>query len=118
MGKAPLEGGLQRVVVGNTLAVDVAHTAKIRQLRIERTRCRGRIGNRIEWTRLVDVIHRLGQMLADVADVADGEDVGAELLLDLQIELLNERRAELGSLSYEAQAGDPAQCCQVWRRWS
>jgi hypothetical protein len=41
---------------------------------------------------LVDVVDRFGQMLADVADIADGEDVGAELLLNLKIELLNESR--------------------------
>ena len=40
-------------------------------------------------------------MLADVADIADGEDVGAELLLNLKIELLNESRPELGCFGYE-----------------
>ena len=40
-------------------------------------------------------------MLANVADIADGEDVGAELLLNLKIELLNESRSELGCFGYE-----------------
>jgi hypothetical protein len=32
---------------------------------------------------LVDVVDGFRQMLADVADISDGEDVGAELLFDL-----------------------------------
>ena len=29
-------------------------------------------------------------MLADVSDIADGDDIGADLLLHLQVELLDE----------------------------
>jgi len=39
---------------------------------------------------LVDTVDGFWQMLSDVPNIADGEDVGAELLLNLQIELLNE----------------------------
>jgi hypothetical protein len=60
-----------------------------------------RHGDGVERLRLVDVVDRFRQMLADVADIADGEDVGAELLLNLKIELLNESRPELGCFGYE-----------------
>ncbi len=48
-------------------------------------------------------------MLADVTDIAEGEDVGAELLLQLQIELLDKSGAEVGSFSHKPETGDRGQ---------
>ena len=43
-------------------------------------------------------------MLTDEADIADGEDVGADLLLDLQIELLDESGFEVRGFGDERKA--------------
>src|ERR1700761_4307229 len=56
-------------------------------------------------------------MLADVAHIADREDVRAELLLNLQIELLDHRRLKLRSFGYECEASNAGQVGYVgWDR--
>jgi hypothetical protein len=57
-------------------------------------------------------------MLADIADIADRRDIGAELLFNLQIELLNKSRLELGGLGYERQSRNIGQVRDIWRRRS
>ena len=48
-------------------------------------------------------------MLADIAYIADDEDVGAELLLKLQIELLDESVLEVSRFSGKRQPGNSVQ---------
>src|SRR6267154_672095 len=88
------------------------------ELGVEWTCRRGRVGDGVEGRGLIDAINRFRQMLADVADITDGPYVGSELLLKLQIELLNERRTELGGFCHEAQAGDLVEGREVWHRRS
>src|SRR5580698_6811971 len=70
----------------------------------------------IEWCRLVDVVDRLRQMLADVADITDRKDVGSNLLLDLQIVLLDESIFEVGSFGHKRQASDRCQVSYIGSR--
>src|SRR6202046_2240179 len=100
-GEATLEGGLQAVVVRDTPGREITDVTKIVQRSVKRSRRSVRISDRVERQGLVDVVDRFRQMLADVADIADDEDVGSNLLLKLQIVLLNQGVLEVGRLGYE-----------------
>src|ERR1700691_6375367 len=74
------------------------------------------VGDGVIRQRLVDVVDGFRQMLTDVADIADDEDIGAELLLHLQVELLSETRLEIGSFGYKRQTGDGGKVRDLGRR--
>src|SRR5271156_5030352 len=57
-------------------------------------------------------------MLSEGTHIADREDVRAELLLNLQIELLDHRRLELRSFGYECQASNAGEVSYVGRNRS
>src|SRR5277367_1951707 len=52
-------------------------------------------------------------MLTDVAHIADGEDVGSKLLLNLQVELLDECVLEVGRFGYERETVDKGEISEL-----
>jgi len=95
--------------------LDVAYPSEVWQLIVERTSRPSGIGYGIERCRLVDVVDGFRQVLADVPYLASRDDVGAPLPFNLQIELLNESRPELGRFGYERESRYIRQVRDAWR---
>jgi hypothetical protein len=113
-GETALEGCLQRVVVGDAFAGQPFDLTNVRQKLLPVSTCppsryipaqaRRVIGRcvvlgskNLSRRGNVDVVEKLGQMLADVANIANGQDVGSKLLFHLQVELLDHGGFSLGS---------------------
>ena len=106
LGEATLEGGLEAVVVRDSLGREITDATQVGKRSVERARRTCRIGDGVEWQGLVDAVDRFRYMLAGVADVANDEDVGPELLFDLHIVLLDECVLEVGRFGYERKTID------------
>src|ERR1700733_2428193 len=113
LGEATLEGGLQAVVVRDTFGREITDATQIGKRSVKRARRTCRIGDGVERQGLVDAVDRFRQMLTDVGDIADDEDVGSDLLLNLHIELLNESALEVGRFGYERQTIDGGQISEL-----
>src|SRR5258705_222290 len=125
--KPTREGVWRRFGVGYTATVDVADVTDVREQPVKWTSTADRVRCASYWSEgvvrqgLVDVVDRFRQMLANIADIADGEDVGSELLLDLQTVLLDHGVLELRRFRDEGETGDGRQvsdlgCCRGRRR--